>query len=258
LARIYNREDVFFCARPVGKPRDGFLSGVEFLLYDEGGDPARSEDVRMRVGGERRWGEPPSCLRYPPEDLIIPIGRYRLLARKKGWRSDEVKVVIARFGYRRTATEHGKASYRTAFSLHLSDATESRKTVPVTVRILDRAGALIDEGSATLRPLAKKGWRYETTKVVRLSSSLRRPDRELPVADRKGVLKLLPGCRLELVLGSRRFEYPVPLASGRVTREREMEEGDRLKNKDGVADKVGPGMTPKGRRGAGRAPGGPR
>jgi hypothetical protein len=211
----------------------------------------------MRVAGEDRWGAPPSRFVHPPEDLVLPVGRYRLLARKKGRRPDEVKVVLARFGYRLVAVDHGEEHYRVAISLELTDGTETRRTVPVVVRVLGRDGGVLDEREVGLGPVPQRKGRFASRAPLRLSSTRRRPDRDAAAGDKTGVLMLRPGCRLELGLGSRRFEFPVPLPPGRESRAREMEEEKRLKNREAGMDDVSRWRRP-GERGRTRAPGGPR
>ncbi|MHC4469420.1 MAG: hypothetical protein ACYTDY_05815 [Planctomycetota bacterium] len=204
--KLYNDEPVVFLARPAagGPP----LRGVSFVLYDEGGSPDRSECVRARTEDARRWGKPPSSFGYPLRERVLPVGRYRLLARKPGYAPAEVKVVVARFVYFDLEVRHDKDSYRASFRIRLVDKTETRQSVPVSVRVESAQGGLVDSSRVGLARVRHKDATYESI-PVRLSSRAKPPDPEKPAVSR--ALRVVPRASLVLVIGKLRFRYPVPL-----------------------------------------------
>jgi hypothetical protein len=208
MAKVFNREPVSFFA--VTKGKEKLLRGVSFKLYDRDGDPAAEEDVRARWKAEQRWGAPPACAELPLEDRSLPVGRYRLRAEKPGFAPAEIDVVVARLRYFGLAAEHQEKLYRANFRIRLQDPTETRKAVKATVRIHDQAGAILDQTVATLLPVQHRPFVFESG-TVKLSSTRKTPNRDQPATMRKGILKLVSGCKLSITLDGIRFDYAVPL-----------------------------------------------
>ena len=73
VLKVFNREPLLLFAAEKGKEDGALLDGVAFTLYDYGGDPEATEDVRMRWGPERRWGDPPSNAELPLPDRSLPV-----------------------------------------------------------------------------------------------------------------------------------------------------------------------------------------
>jgi hypothetical protein len=209
--KLFNEEPVTFFARLRGRENAPLLRGVDFVLYDEGGRPGREEHVQVRSEDPPRWGKPPSSFSHPLEGRSLPIGSYRLRAEKRGWQFAEIKVVKAQFGYGRLSAEHERDLYRAEFHIRLVDSTEKRLLVPVSALVETANGGLLDRQDGNLVRNLSRTWLWESTAPVRISSRAQTPDRERPAGERTGVLKLVPNCRLVLVLDGVRFSYPVPL-----------------------------------------------
>ena len=209
--KIFNEELVIFFARLRGRENAPFLRGVSFVLYDEGGKPYRTENVQARSEDPPRWGKPPSSFAYPQEGRSLPIGSYRLRATKTGWQFAEIKVVKAQFAYCSLDADHEPDYYRADFHIRLLDCTEKRRRVPVKVLVETANGGLLDSTEGNLVRNLSRTWLWESAAPVRISSRVKIPDHKRPAGERTGVLKLVPNCRLVLVLDEVRFPYPVPL-----------------------------------------------
>jgi hypothetical protein len=209
--KVYNDEPVVFMTRLAGRENSSPLWGVTFVLYDEGGSPSREEDVLVRTRDPKRWGKPPSSFSHPLERGRLSAGRYRLRATKPGWKPAEIKFVKAEFGYRNLKAERGRKHYLAAFDLVLVDTTEKRSQVPVKVLIEAANGGLLDSAEGHLVRNRARACSWQTTAPVKISSKMEVPDRKKPAAQRTGLLKVVPHCRLVLVLDKIRFPWPVPL-----------------------------------------------
>ena len=77
-------------------------------------------------------------------------------------------------------------------------------------------------------------WLWETAAPVKISSRVKTPDRKRPPDQRTGILKLVPHCRLVLVLDGVRFPYSVPLPP---------------EQKAGAVDDADPGLAGRGGKG---------
>ena len=203
--KLFNREPISFLARAEGT--HGFLRGVTFFLCDPGGDPGRSETVRSRQEDGAMWGRPPSSFALPLSKRLV--GPYRLHARKPGHQEGKLDIVLVEFRYVDLEFEHTKSLYRASFHLHLRDLTEKRKAIPIDVRIESLTGGLLDRIEVRLKADPQRRGLWKTHSPVKISSSVKTPARDL---EGKGPLRLLPRCRLLLVLDGYEFRYPVPLA----------------------------------------------
>ena len=210
-AKLYNSEPVIFFARRAGAAGGPLLRGVKFILYDEGGDPATSECVRKKTEDTKRWGRPPSSFAYPVPGLLVPVGRYRLRAVRKGFRPAEIRLTVARLIYFDLKADRDKDSYRASFRLELNDVTLPKKPVTLEMRVETAAGGLVDRRKVVLGAVVQRAGRFETSGRVRLSSRRKKPDMKSPASARTGVLKVIPGSVLVLVLDQIRFKYPIPL-----------------------------------------------
>ncbi len=211
--KLYNDEPILFFAKVGDGENAPLLRGVEFVLYDEGGTSARRECIRAESTDPLRWGCPPSSFEFPLLDRKLPVGRYRLRATKRGLRSAEIKLVTAEFRFHRLRADHERDFYRASFHLRLVDRTEKRLTVPASVRVETANGGLLDSIDVKLVRNLSRTWLWETATPVRISSRVKNPDMSRPRTGRTGVLKLVPNCRVILVLGEFRFPWPVPLPS---------------------------------------------
>jgi hypothetical protein len=119
------------------------------------------------------------------------------------------------------------------------------------VRIRREDGTRLDEREVVLRATGSRTGRFETRSPMKLSSTRKRPDVELPVSARSGVLKLEPGCRLEVGLGSRTFTWPVPVPEGWISRDPELPDEERKKNQDATKNSGRSHRRPQDKRGGG-------
>jgi hypothetical protein len=219
-ARIFNDEPIEFRAIREDDPRSGFLKGVRFVLYRDGGSPDRTETVLVDSGDEEgMWGGPPSSLRLPPEAKPMEPGRYHLVALKRGWVSAKITITLADFRRIEQEVQHTRDSYRAAFHLRLEDPLETRKAVPVDVYVESAEGAVLAHRKIRLLPTRKRKSVFQTAQKVRLYSGAEEGGAVLPV---------VPGCRVVLVLDGIRFPYRVPLPP-----EEESGAGDRKIGKSG-------------------------
>ena len=252
--RVFNREALLLFAAEKGKEDGTLLTGVTFTLYDHDGNPEVDEDVRMLWETERRWGDPPSHAELPLEDRRLPVGRYRLSARKAGWEPAQIDLIVARFRYFGLAADHEDDSYKASIRLRIEDPTEKRKAVKVRILVLSADGTLIDEGHSTLLPVAHREGVFEGG-TVKISSKRKTPNRELPSSMRKGILKVTPGCRLALELNGVRFTYPIPLRSEDRQLDEELTPDEPEKREDGeLEDASGRSVTNPPRKPKPRTP----
>jgi hypothetical protein len=243
--KVFEQDEVVFFARADGKEETPLLRDVVFVLYDEGGDPDREETVRRRVVDDRKWGRPPSSFRFEAGKRTLPIGKYRLLAQREGFRDAEIPLVLARFGYFDLTAIHEKESWRASFHLRFRDVTEKRKAVPVTVRVRKKSGALLDERTVRLAPKKSVKHAFETTHPLRLSSKKKKPDRDLPAAARTGVLKVEPGCRVAFELDGKEFPYPIPLPPEPERSGERDDDAERREDREKGDDRTRPDSPPR-------------
>jgi hypothetical protein len=201
-AKLYNDETAVFYARRKGDP-DTLLRGVRFVLVEKGGSPDRSECVLAETEDPKQWGAPPSTFLFPLETRKLPVGLYRLAARKRGWEGAEIGVVLARFGYFDLKVDHTSDHYVAAFRLRLADRSIPKRTVRVIARIRAAGGTVIASRKLTLAS-GQREHVFESPGRIRLSS------RRKSVAD-DGTLPVTPGCSLVLEVDGASFRYPVPL-----------------------------------------------
>lgn len=216
--KLYNEEPVTFMARSAGRANGVPLRGVTFVLQGDGGAASNQDDVWAKSSDGTRWGSPPSSLSYPP-DRKMPVGRYRLKASKPGWKSAEIKLVKVEFGYQDLKAERTRDCYKASFGLQYLDCTETRRLVPVKVLIETANGGLLDCVEGNLVRNLTRIWLFESKDRVRISSRVETPDRHKPPEKRSGLLKVVPLCRLVLVIDEVRFPYPVPLPKAKIAGE---------------------------------------
>lgn len=225
--KLFNQEPVAVYVRTAEAPE--FQSGVNFYLCRAGGSPDRTESVLARAEDRKVWGRPPSSFLLPLETRKLPVGRYLLFARKPGHREAKLDIAVARFVYEDLEYEHTKKAYRAMFHLRLTDVTETRKTVPVTVRIEALGGGMLDEMEVLLHRDLKKEALWRTARRIRLSSIVETPRKE---REGKGPLRLRPGCSMVITLDGFEFRYPAPLPLEEEMGEGDADSGDKAEERD--------------------------
>jgi hypothetical protein len=184
--------------------------------------PGTQRVEMARVGPEGLWGDPAALFRYP-NDLATPWtpGRYLLRAERASGVAAEIRLDVAALEFVDVRARLGRARYRAALRLRLTDPSETRNVIPVRVEIVSEAGDVMDylRGVLLARDQVRPGI-FRSQKLL-VDSRVKAPCcaryeetdpmRAIKLSTTPHVLKIHPSSSLRVTLDGVVFSFPMPL-----------------------------------------------